>query len=154
MNRFFFNLLRNTLVLLAFGLCGVTRADDKPAVALPESLSVSTNLLGVTLNLFMVLAAIILLAWIFKRAQGFGQPASGSMRVTATLPLGPKERIFLLQVGDEHVVVGASSAGLNTLHVLNGPPLDLPDQSAGFASVEGTETFRDKLLRSIRGAAS
>jgi flagellar protein FliO/FliZ len=101
------------------------------------SLGVNTGLLQVTLNLLLVLAAIVLLAWLFRRVQGFGQPAAGSIRVAATLPLGPKERILLLEIGSEQILVGASAAGLRTLHVLAEP--------VATTAPEGTASFRDKL---------
>ena len=118
-------------------------AQEDAPVALPDTLGFGGNLVGVTLNLLMVLAAIVILAWVFKRAQGFTQPAAGSLRVTATLPLGPRERILLIAVGDEQIVVGASGAGLRTLHVLEQP---LPDAPHG-PVVEGT--FRERLLKTL-----
>ena len=146
MNKSTRRLTHVAATLLGVGLCAISQADEKEVSALPGSLGLSSHLIGVTVNLCLVLGAIILFAWIFKRAQGFGQPASGSLRVTATLPLSPKERILLVQVGDDHIVVGASPAGLSTLHVLGAPPTELP------ATPVPTESFKEKLLKSLRGA--
>ena len=121
----------------------ITKTADANAVPLPDSFGVSTSLLEVTFNLGLVLAAIVILAWLFKRMQGANQPAAGQLKVTASLPLGPKERILVIEVGEEQILVGASSAGLSTLHVLNAPLK---------AAAEEQETFRDKLVRSIKGA--
>ncbi|NNF15913.1 MAG: flagellar biosynthetic protein FliO [Gammaproteobacteria bacterium] len=139
-------MMRYTVMLSGGFLCAVSRAEDAAAPPLPEALGISTNLIEVTVNLALVLAAIVVLAWLFKRAQGFGQPAAGLLRVTATLPLGPKERILVLQVGDEQIVVGASSAGLTTLHVLDTPLPETP------ATEEVQGNFRDKLIKSLRKA--
>ncbi|MFK8029925.1 MAG: flagellar biosynthetic protein FliO [Gammaproteobacteria bacterium] len=113
--------------------------------SLPSTLDVSGSLIEVTLNLGLVLAAIVLLAWIFKRVQGMDQPSAGQLRVTASLPLGPKERILVVQVGQQQILVGASSAGISTLHVL-----DTPIQEAEL----DTESFRDKLVKSLGGTPS
>ncbi len=129
-------------MMITAGAFSVAASAQEAVPPLPDSLGLSTNLLEVTLNLALVLAAIVLLAWVFKRAQGFNQPAAGQLRVTATLPLGPKERILLLEVGEQQLVVGASSAGLNTLHVLDTP---LPEHP------QDDESFKDKLVKSLRG---
>jgi len=113
------------------------------APPLPDSFGVSASLIEVTLNLGLVLVAIVVLAWLFKRFQGMDQPAAGQLKVTASLPLGPKERIIVIEVGDEQILVGASSAGISTLHVLNAPLRVVSEEQ---------ESFRDKLVRSLKGA--
>lgn len=147
----------NTPVLQLLGTCFVllssmiqpksVAAEEVTTDSLPGALDVSSSLIEVTLNLGLVLAAIVLLAWIFKRVQGMDQPAAGQLRVTASLPLGPKERILVVQVGQQQLLVGASSAGINMLHVL-----DAPIQEA--AQNQSPESFRDKLIKSLRGAPS
>ena len=149
MNRLFEHCTRHALLIAAAWICGTASAQLEATPALPDSLGLSTNLVEVTLNLVLVLAAIIMLAWVFKRAQGFNQPAAGHLRVTATLPLGPKDRILLLEVGDKQIVVGSSSAGLNTLHVLETPLLQQAQ-----VQEQAQESFRDKLLKSLRGSPS
>ena len=119
-------------------------------VGSPDAFAIGSNLLGVTVNLLLVLAAIVVLAWVFRRVQGIGQPAAGSLRVAATLPLGPKERILLLQVGEEQLVVGASPGGLQTLHVLT-QPLAL---GANDAPAAGEQTFRARLSAALTKAQS
>ena len=141
-------LTRLALASAAAGHRVTALAQDAEAVAFPESFGLSTNLLEVTLNLLMVLAAIVILAWIFKRTQGMGQTAVGSLRVTATLPLGPKERILLVQIGDEQIVVGASGGNLRTLHVLEQP------LSAASEPGDGDGSFRERLQRTLRRSRS
>lgn len=147
MNGLCHRLALSLLLMLAAAFALAAGAQEGEVAALPDSLGFSTNLIGVTLNLFLVLAAIVILAWVFKRAQGLGQPAAGSMRVTATLPLGPRERILLIEVGEEQIVVGASSGGLRTLHVLEHPlPLAPP-------TADDDSSFRDKLMKSLGRSA-
>ena len=148
MKKLCFPLWRALAILGGSVCCTVSQATELPVAPLPESLGLSTNLVEVTVNLILVLAAIILLAFIFKRFQGIGQPAAGSLRVVATLPLGPKERILLVQVGDEQIVIGASDAGLASLHKLTTPLAELP------VTPEDDGTFREKLLKSMRGVRS
>ena len=122
---------------------------DATPVELPQPFAVGSNFIGITLNLLLVLAAIVVLAWVFKRAQGVGRPAAGRLKVAATLPLGPRDRILLLEVGDEQILVGASSAGLRTLHVLEQP---LDDSAVTPAADD--ESFRARLSRAMGGQTS
>ncbi len=110
-------------------------SDEKPAWTTPPvAPGMPASLLEVLLNLFVVIAAIALLAWGYRRLQGGVAPASGAMKVVAVLPLGQKERVMLLAVGDQHIVVGASPAGINTLHVMDEsfqPAAPVPGSDAG-----------------------
>lgn len=115
----------------------------KQPTPLPDSFGVSTSLVEVTLNLGVVLAAIVLLAWIVKRVQGMDHPSTGMLRVAATLPLGPKERLLVVEVGNQQLLLGATQAGINTLHVLE-ERMTMPSQV--------DESFRDRLLKSLKGA--
>ena len=107
-----------TLLLLPAALAQAS--DEKPGWTTPPvAPGMPASLLEVLLNLFVVIAAIALLTWGYRRLQGGVAPASGAMKVVAVLPLGQKERVMLLAVGDQHIVVGASPAGINTLHVMD-----------------------------------
>jgi len=151
-----YSLLNPILSAFAFLICHTARASsvidseigkrgvtlESKDTALADSFGVSTSLVEVTLNLGLVLVAIVVLAWLFKRFQGLDQPAAGQLKVTASLPLGPKERLLVVEVGEEHILVGASSAGINTLHVLSEPLQTV---------VQDQETFKDKLVRQMKG---
>jgi len=63
------------------------------------------------LSLLVVLAVILMLAWIAKKARVFGSNHQ-QLQVVATLPLGPKERIMVIKVGNEQVLVGVTGQQL------------------------------------------
>ena len=76
-----------------------------------------------------VLALIFAVAWVFKRLQTPGMTKGKLMHVVATLPLGPKDRILLVDVGGRQVLMGVSASGIRSLHVFDepvsmSPPLD------------------------------
>lgn len=57
-------------------------------------------------------------AWLARKVlggKGFGQ---GGMRVVGGVALGPRERIVLLEVGEEWLVVGIVPGQIRTLHRL------------------------------------
>jgi flagellar protein FliO/FliZ len=78
-----------------------------------------------TFNMLGALSGVLLLifaaAWLMRRLQQ-GQGASrGHLRIVSVLPLSTKERIILLQAGDEQVLMGVSGAGIQHLHTLKEP---------------------------------
>lgn len=72
------------------------------------------------LSLLVVLAVILMLAWIAKKARFFGSNHQ-QLQVVATLPLGPKERIMVIKVGNEQVLVGVTGQQINLLKELPQP---------------------------------
>jgi flagellar protein FliO/FliZ len=70
----------------------------------------------------LVLALIAGAAWLLKR---FNQPNRGKaslMTVQASLSVGPRERVVLLEVAGQWLVIGVTSGQINSL-------LNLPAQS-------------------------
>ena len=100
----------------------------------------------VTLALLLVLGAVFALAWLLKRARGFGSRAGGALEVLAQVPLGQKERALLLKVGATQILLGVAPGRVNTLYVLP-EPVDLT-RAAGAPGGEGGSAFR-ALLRSL-----
>lgn len=72
------------------------------------------------LSLLVVLAVILMLAWIAKKSRVFGSNHQ-QLQVVATLPLGPKERIMVIKVGNEQVLVGVTGQQINLLKELPQP---------------------------------
>ena len=100
----------------------------------------------VTLALLLVLGAVFALAWLLKRARGFGSRAGGALEVLAQVPLGQKERAVLLKVGATQLLLGVAPGRVNTLYVLP-EPLDLT-RVAGAPGGDAASPFRN-LLRSL-----
>lgn len=95
-----------------------------PAAAPASS---SGGLLQTTMALLFVLAVLVGLAWLLKR---FGpKHLTGSQRhikLVDSLNLGARERILLLEVGEQWIVVGASAGRMNALTTL--PRQELPPE--------------------------
>jgi flagellar protein FliO/FliZ len=87
-----------------------------------QNSALSTSALVETLlGLLLVLAIIVLLAWLVKRTNRFTSSANGQMKILGGLSLGPRERAVLIQVGDQQLLVGVTSQHVQTLHVLDTP---------------------------------
>jgi flagellar protein FliO/FliZ len=96
------------------------------------------ELVQLTLGLLAVLVAIFALAWFMKRFGRVQGNLHGKLRVLAGLSVGTRERIALVQVGEQQILVGITPGSIRTLHVLDHPI----EQENLAASVPG---FSDKL---------
>ena len=84
-----------------------------------KDLSEPMDALSVSLGLIFILSLIFLLAWIMRKA-GYGQfSGQGELSVLATLNLGQKEKIALIKVGQQQILVGVTASQINTLYVLD-----------------------------------
>lgn len=86
------------------------------------------DLVGATLRMAAGLAVVLGLlgaaAWASRRFRISGRLRSGLIEVESGISLGAREKVVLLKVGNEQVLVGISPAGMRTLHVITrpGPP--------------------------------
>ena len=93
---------------------------ENPAVAPLEPIS-SPYLMKLTGGLVLIVAIIFLLAWLVKRFNLNQQASGGLIRVVAGLSIGTRDRIVLLQVGDEQILVGLTPGRIEKLHTLAQP---------------------------------
>ncbi|RME34585.1 MAG: flagellar biosynthetic protein FliO [Gammaproteobacteria bacterium] len=108
----------------------------------PDPISGGT-LLQLLASLVAVLLVFVALAWLLRRFSS-GQPAGGGrLKVIEGLPLGPRDRLLLVQVGEKQLLLGQSPGRLVALHVLEEP---LPASAPGTGFREG---FRQVLQRRL-----
>ena len=76
-----------------------------PAVAMAD-------LSGVILSLVLVVGFILAAAWVVRRMPlGLGR-GNGPLKVLAALPLGPRERLVLVEARGEELLIAVSPAGV------------------------------------------
>ena len=105
-------------------ITAIKKPSLKKAAPLPQSGSLLPQLFQVALGLLFVLGLIIALAWLFRR---FGQPqfaVKGNFRVIGGVHLSTREKVVLLQLGKQQLLLGVAPGRVNMLHVLE-EPLDL-----------------------------
>lgn len=76
-------------------------------------------LMKLTAGLLVVVALIFFFAWLMKRLNLTQQSNGGILRIVAGLPVGTRDRIVLLQVGEEQVLVGLSPGRMEKLHTMS-----------------------------------
>jgi flagellar protein FliO/FliZ len=107
-----------TCVLLA-PVAAVAGATGAPVPA-PDPLGAG-SVLQLTLSLAAVVAAIFGLGWVMRRLHGLPGSTHRALRVIATLPVGTRDRIAIIQAGDTQVLIGVSPGRIQTLHGLERP---------------------------------
>lgn len=96
-------------------------------IAVVEPLSTS-YLMKLTGGLLLVVVVIFMLAWLVKRLNLGQHSQNTSLKVVAGLPLGTRDRIVVLQVGAEQVLLGLSPGRIQKLHTL-AEPLAMDDHT-------------------------
>lgn len=102
-----------------------------PAMAAEPAASMSSAGMGaqmskLLLGLLLVIGLIFLLAWLLRRVQQLNPRGNQAIKLISSHALGPRERLVLVQVGSEQVLLGLSAGRITPLHVLK-DPVHLPD---------------------------
>ncbi|NPA71737.1 MAG: flagellar biosynthetic protein FliO [Gammaproteobacteria bacterium] len=106
----------NRIWLLLVGFISQAEASIAPV---GESVARPSEYFGqILISLILVLLIIFLAAWLLRRYGRFPGVADGNLKVIGALSVGQRERIVLLQVGKEQILVGVTSTQITTLHQL------------------------------------
>ena len=136
----------------------IDAAAPAPAAALPAMppgapmtmapSSSAGSLLQTIFALVFVLALLIGLAWVMKRYGPKAMGGNSKMRVVSSLNLGGRERIVLIEVADQWIVVGASPGRVNALATLprqEGEPPQLAAAQNGPAAANFSEWLKQTI---------
>ncbi|WP_413795617.1 MULTISPECIES: flagellar biosynthetic protein FliO [unclassified Pseudomonas] len=83
---------------------------------------VAGQLAQLVLGLLLVLGLIFFLAWLLRRVQQAGPTGKGQViDIVGSRALGPRDRLVLVQVGNEQILLGLSPGTITALHVLKEP---------------------------------
>ena len=98
-----------------------------------------------------VLLLIFAAAWLMRRIQQGQGGGRGHLRIVSVLPLSAKERVVLIQAGEDQVLMGVSGAGIQHLHTLNSP-IELNEETESPGSGAGTpgSSFAEQLKNAMR----
>ena len=105
----------------------------------------SSDALNVSLGLIFILLLIFSLAWFMRKIGYSNISGQGQLKLLATMNLGQKEKIALIQVGKQQLLVGITANQINTLHVL-----DESLETSEFQGAEsGDNSFAKKLSETL-----
>ena len=83
--------------------------------------SASGQLGRLVLGLLLVLGLIFFLAWLLRRVQNVTPRGQQVIEIVGTRVVGPRDRLLLVQVGNEQILLGLSAGRIAPLHVLKEP---------------------------------
>jgi len=127
-------------VLAAESVTTAATAAAAPAV----SSGVAGQLTQLVFGLLLVLGLIFFLAWLLRRVQQAGPAGKGQViELIGSRALGPRDRLMLVQVGNEQILLGLSPGTITALHVLK-EPVQVPG-----ATEKATPEFVQRLLEML-----
>ncbi|ROL81935.1 flagellar biosynthetic protein FliO [Pseudomonas protegens] len=110
------------------------------AAAAPAVGSVSGQLTQLVLGLLLVIGLIFFLAWLLRRVQQAGPAGKGQViELIGSRALGPRDRLVLVQVGSEQILLGLTPGTITPLHVLK-EPVQVP------SAEQATPEFAQRLM--------
>ncbi|MDP2243859.1 flagellar biosynthetic protein FliO [Pseudomonas sp.] len=114
-------------VTLLLPLTALAAEPAAQAVAPIASSGIAGQLVQLLLGLLLVIGLIFVLAWLMRRVQQFG-PRGGQqvIKIVASQALSPRDRLVLVEVGGEQILLGLTPGRIAPLHVLK-EAVHLPD---------------------------
>ncbi|TLG91166.1 flagellar biosynthetic protein FliO [Pseudomonas edaphica] len=79
------------------------------------------QLTQLVLGLLLVVGLIFVLAWLMRRVQRIGPGNAQVIEMIGSRALGPRDRLVLVQVGEEQILLGITPGRITPLHVLKTP---------------------------------
>lgn len=119
---------RRALILVAGGAASFPGAAAAAAAENTTDPFSAGYLLQLVAGLLLVLCLILAFAWLLKKSGRFGGTGRGPVKVLGGLSLGARERLVLVQVGEQQLLLGVAPGRVQTLYVL--PEAVAPDPQA------------------------
>ena len=108
-------------LLLALPVSALAAEPVAQVAAAPAVGSVGGQLTQLVLGLLLVIGLIFLLAWLMRRVQRIGPGNGQVIELVGSRALGPRDRLVLVQVGEEQILLGITPGRITPLHVLKTP---------------------------------
>ncbi|WP_332853035.1 flagellar biosynthetic protein FliO [Duganella sp. S19_KUP01_CR8] len=96
----------------------------------PAATSAGGGLLQTTFALMFVLALLVGLAWFLKRYGPKNLGGGRNVKLVGALSVGARERILVVEVGEQWIVVGASPGRMNALATMPRQEISEQDSTA------------------------
>ena len=115
--------MRFLLALFALMTVPAVAQETVPAVS-PSSLFTGDYLLQVIGSFVVVILLLVGVLVLLRRFNGVSSQMSGNMRVLSSVGVGQRERVVLLQVGEEQILVGVGPGNVRKIHAFDEPVVE------------------------------
>lgn len=113
---------------LSIGLLAVASPLSWAAEAAESTPGISGGqVFTVVAGLVFVLVLVFGCGWLVKRFSGMPSARTGAIKVISVLPVGSRERLALVEVGGQQLLLGVTAQQINTLHTFDEPVVDAAD---------------------------
>lgn len=89
------------------------------------------TVLSLGAGLLAVIAIIYGCAWIIRRMNGMTGMNNSAIKVVSVMAIGTRERIALIEVGGQQILLGITPSAIRTLHVFDEPVVDAGSTNSG-----------------------
>jgi flagellar protein FliO/FliZ len=121
--------------VLALLLTNPVLAQEAEKAAAPDSPVRSPDTIGTIVSLGLGLVAVIAViygcAWIIRRMNGMTGMNNNAIKVVSVMAIGARERIALIEVGGQQILLGITPSAIRTLHVFDEPVVDPGNANSG-----------------------
>ncbi len=139
---------------VALPLPSGSSAGDIGAALGPGVLPDSTSLVQLSLSLLVVIGLIVGISWLLRRMQSLPGGGGEQMRILATLAVGTRERILMIDAAGTRLLVALAPGAIRTLHVFaaDDTPAVAVDADPSSDGGGGSPPF-GQLLKSLKRTA-
>ncbi|MFF7064377.1 flagellar biosynthetic protein FliO [Pseudomonas sp. NPDC008258] len=102
--------------------------------------SLGGQLAQMVFGLLLVVGLIFLLAWLLRRLQSTAVKGGQVIEIVGSRAIGPRDRLLLVQVGKEQILIGHTPGSIEALHVL-AEPVAVPESAR-----QATPEFAQRLM--------
>lgn len=114
-----------------------------------EAVGVATSAAQMALGLVVVIGLLFLTLWLLKRVAAPRGAAAG-LKILGAAPVGPREKVVLVEVGKTVLVLGVAPGRVATLHQMEASDLPPSTPAADPASVGPFQAQLRQLLERRR----
>lgn len=100
--------------LFAFVYAPMLLAQNEVAKARVEPMS-AEYVVKTIIGMIVVIGIIVALAWLVRRMGRMNGLLSGEIKIVSSLSLGTREKLVLVQVGEEQFLLGATAQQINRI---------------------------------------
>ncbi len=104
----------------------VVNSAYNPSRVPSQSVSGSANLLSLMLGLILIVLLILALGWLARRMGQGGLLGNKHIKLLSAMPLGTRERLVLVDVAGQQLLLGVTATQITHLHAFAEPVID-PD---------------------------
>lgn len=113
-----------TMVLASAPVLGQENASNGSAETAARAPDTLATVLTLGAGLLAVIAIIYGCAWLIRRMTGMTGMNNNAIRVVSVMAIGARERIALVEVGGQQILLGITPSAIRTLQVFEEPVVD------------------------------